>query len=155
MKGNEQIIAKLNDLLADELTAISQYMVHAEMCANWGYNRLAEAIEKRAIEEMKHAEQHIGRILFLEGKPIVSNLNPMHIGEEVLTQLKNDWEAERGAIQAYNDAIRLAAEAGDYGTFEMLKSILKDEEAHIDWIEAQLDQIKQLGIQGYLAEQLP
>ena len=154
MKGNEKVIAKLNFLLADELTAISQYMVHAEMCANWGFERLAETIEKRAIEEMKHAEKHIGRLLFLEGRPIVSELNKMHIGETVEIQLKSDWDAEHGAIQAYNDAIKLAAEVGDNGTREMLEDILQDEEAHIDWLEAQLDQIKQMGIQTYLSEQL-
>jgi bacterioferritin len=154
MKGNDKIIEKLNFLLADELTAVSQYMVQAEMCANWGYSHLAEVIEKRAIDEMKHAEKHIGRILFLEGMPIVSNLNPMHIGDAVEKQHKNDWDAESGAIIAYNDAIKLAVEVGDNGTREMLEAILKDEEDHIDWIEAQLDQIKQMGIQVYLAEQL-
>jgi bacterioferritin len=154
MKGNEKIIAKLNFLLADELTAISQYMVHAEMCANWGFERLAETIEKRAIEEMKHAEKHIGRLLFLEGRPIVSELNKMRIGESVEVQLKSDWDAEHGAIAAYNEAIKLAADLGDNGTREMLEDILQDEEAHIDWLEAQLDQIKQMGIQTYLSEQL-
>lgn len=154
MKGNDKIIAKLNFLLADELTAISQYMVHAEMCDNWGYKRLAEAIEKRAVDEMKHAEKHIARILFLEGKPIVSELNKMYIGETVEQQHRNDWESESGAIQAYNEAIKLAVEVGDNGTRELLESILKDEEDHIDWLEAQLDQIKQMGLQVYLAEQL-
>jgi len=154
MKGNDQVIAKLNFLLADELTAISQYMVQAEMCDNWGYKELAEAIEKRAIDEMKHAEKHIGRILFLEGKPVVSELNKIHIGEDVEAHHKNDWESENGAIQAYNDSIKLAVEVGDNGTRELLESILKDEEEHIDWIEAQLDQIKQMGIQVYLSEQL-
>jgi len=154
MKGNEKVIATLNFLLADELTAVSQYMVHSEMCANWMYAELAEKIEKRAIEEMKHAEKHIGRILFLEGVPIVSNLNKMSIGPDVETMLKNDEKAESGAIKAYNDAIKQAAELGDNGTREMLEDILGDEEAHIDWIEAQLDQIKQMGIQNYLVEQL-
>jgi bacterioferritin len=154
MKGNEKIIEILNFLLADELTAISQYMVQAEMCANWGYDQLAEVIEKRAIDEMKHAEKHIGRIIFLEGQPVVSNLNQIHIGGDVETHHKNDWEAENGAIKGYNDGIKLAVEVGDNGTREMLESILKDEEAHIDWIEAQLDQIKQMGIQAYLAEQM-
>jgi len=154
MKGNEKILGKLNFLLADELTAISQYMVQAEMCANWGYKELAEAIEKRAIDEMKHAEKHIGRILFLEGMPVVSELNKIHIGEDVEAHHKNDWEAENGAIQGYNDGIRLAVEVGDNGTREMLEGILKDEEDHIDWIEAQLDQIKQMGIQVYLSEKI-
>jgi bacterioferritin len=154
MKGNEQVIAKLNFLLADELTAVSQYMVHAGMCGNWRYEKLHGAIEKRAIDEMKHAEMHIDRLLFLEGTPIVSSLNKMHIGAAVEAQLKNDQGAESGAIQAYNDAIRLCVEVGDNGTREMLEGILKDEEAHIDWLEAQLDQITQMGIQNYLVEQL-
>jgi bacterioferritin len=154
MKGNEKVLEKLNFLLADELTAVSQYMVQAEMCANWGYKQLAETIEKRAIDEMKHAEKHIARIIFFEANPIVSELNKMHIGETVEAFHKNDWEAENGAIQGYNDAIRVAVEVGDNGTREILEAILKDEEDHIDWIEAQLDQIKQMGIQVYLAEQL-
>jgi bacterioferritin len=154
MKGNEKIIERLNALLADELTAISQYMVHSEMCANWGYERLHKAVEKRAIDEMKHAEKLIGRVIFLEGKPVVSGLNKISIGPEVEVQIKNDWAAEEGAVKAYNEGIRLAVEVGDNGTRELLESILKDEEAHIDWLEAQLDQIKQMGIQNYLVEQV-
>ena len=152
MKGNEKIIERLNALLADELTAISQYMVHSEMCANWGYERLHKAVEKRAIDEMKHAEKLIGRAIFLEGKPIVSNLNKISIGPEVEAQIKNDWAAEEGAVKAYNEGIRLAVEIGDNGTRDLLEANLVDEESHIDWIEAQLDQIKQMGIQNYLAE---
>ena len=154
MKGDERIIETLNARLADELTAISQYIVHSEMNANWGYEKLHEAIEKRAIEEMKHAEMLIARILFLEGRPIVSNLNEMHIGPEVEAQHKSDWAAEDAAIKSYNEDIRLATEVGDNGTRELLESILTDEEEHIDWIEAQLDQIKQMGIQNYLVEQI-
>jgi len=154
MKGNERIIEKLNDLLADELTAINQYVVHSEMCANWGYQRLHEADEKRAIDEMKHAEKLIGRLLFLEGRPIVSNLKKINIGAEIEAQHNNDWTAEEGAIKAYNEGIRLATEVGDNGTRELLESILKDEEDHIDWLEAQLDQIEQMGIQNYLVEQI-
>ena len=154
MKGNPKVIDALNFLLADELTAISQYIVHAEMCNNWGYEKLAGAIEKRAIEEMKHAETHIERILFLEGQPVVSNLNKMHIGPDVQTILTNDHSAEEGAIAGYNERIKLCADLGDNGTREILEHILKDEEAHIDWIEAQLDQIAQMGIQNYLVEQL-
>ncbi len=154
MKGNQKVIDELNFLLADELTAISQYMVHAEMCANWGYEKLAEAIEKRAISEMKHAEKHIGRILFLEGKPVVSTLNKITIGPDVLTILNNDHAAEEGAIKEYNKAIKLCTDEADNGTREILEDTLTDEEAHIDWIEAQLDQIKQMGIQNYLVEQL-
>jgi len=154
MKGNAKVIESLNMLLADELTAVNQYIVHSEMCANWGYDELHKAIEKRAIEEMKHAEMHIARILFLEGVPIVSDLKPMHIGDSVEKQHANDLAAEVGAVKAYNDAIKLAVEVGDNGTREMLESILKDEEAHLDWLEAQLDQIKQMGIQNYLSEQI-
>lgn len=154
MRGNTKIIDVLNDLLADELTAINQYMVHSEMCDNWGYEKLHQADEKRAIDEMKHAEKLIGRILFLEGIPIVSSLKKINIGADVEAQHKNDWDAEHGAIKAYNAAIALAIEVGDNGTRELLDSILNDEEDHIDWLEAQMDQIKQIGIQNYLVEQL-
>ena len=154
MKGNEKIIEHLNARLAEELTAINQYMVHAEMCDNWRYKRLDEEIEKRAIVEMKHAEKLIARILFLEGRPNVSNLNKIHIGAEVPDMHKNDHAAEEGAIRGYNESIRLAAEVGDNGTRDLLQSILKDEEDHIDWIEAQIDQIKQVGPQNYLVEQM-
>jgi bacterioferritin len=154
MKGNDQVIETLNALLADELAAINQYMVHSEMCADWGYERLHEAIEKRAIDEMKHAEKLIGRVLFLDGKPIVSELNPISIGSDVEAQLRSDLRAELGAVHAYNEGIRLTVDVGDNGTRELLDSILKDEEAHIDWLEAQLDQIEQIGIQNYLVEQI-
>ena len=154
MKGNEKIIEKLNDLLADELTAINQYMVHAEMCDNWRYEKLHKAIEKRAIMEMKHAEKLIARILFLEGCPVVSNLKKIHIGAEVSVQLQNDREAEHDAIKSYNNGVRVAVELADNGTRDLLGSILVDEEDHIDWIEGQLDQIKQMGIKIYLAEQI-
>jgi bacterioferritin len=154
MKGNEKIIAKLNDLLADELTAINQYMVHAEMVEDWGYGRLHEAVEKRAITEMKHAEKLIGRILFLEGRPVVSKLNKINIGAEVPEQHKNDWHAENEAIKSYNEGIKLASELGDNGTRDLLQAILNDEEEHIDWLEAQLEQMEQLGVQNYLVEQL-
>lgn len=154
MKGNANIIVTLNALLADELTAINQYMVHSEMCANWGFERLHKAIEKRAVEEMKHAEKLIGRIVFLEGVPVVSRLNELHIGAEVEAQLANDHAAEATAIKAYNKGIAQAVQAGDNGSRELLESILKDEEDHIDWLEAQLDQIKQMGVQNYLAQQM-
>jgi bacterioferritin len=154
MKGNEKILETLNTLLADELTAINQYMVQSEMCADWGYEKLHEAIEKRAIDEMKHAEKLIGRIIFLEGKPIVSNLNKINIGATVDQQHKNDHEAEVGAIKSYNNAIKLAVEVGDNGTRDLFEEILEDEEVHIDWIESQLDQIEQMGLQVYLGEQL-
>jgi bacterioferritin len=154
MKGNEKILETLNSLLADELTAINQYMVQSEMCANWGYEKLHESIEKRAIDEMKHAEKLIGRIIFLEGKPIVSNLNKINIGGTIDAQHNNDREAEETAIKAYNDAIKLAVEVGDNGSRDLFEEILEDEENHIDWIESQLDQIEQMGLQVYLGEQL-
>ena len=154
MKGNDQIIATLNDLLADELTAINQYMVQSEMCDNWGYEKLHKGIEKEAIDEMKHAEKLIARILFLEGSPTVSRLKAIHIGNDVPAFLQNNWNAEAGAITAYNAGIKLAVEVGDHGTRELLDAILKDEEGHIDWIEAQRDQIGQMGIGPYLSEQI-
>ena len=154
MKGNQKILETLNMLLADELTAINQYMVQSEMCADWGYEKLHEVIEKRAIDEMKHAEKLIGRIIFLEGKPIVSNLNKINIGGTVDVQHKNDHKAEEMAIKAYNDAIKLAVEVGDNGSRDLFEEILEDEEEHIDWIESQMDQIDQMGLQVYLGEQL-
>jgi bacterioferritin len=153
VKGNDNVIDRLNFLLADELTAVSQYMVHSEMCANWGYGKIADVIEKRAIDEMKHAEKLIGRILFLEGKPVVSNLNPMHIGGEIPEQIDNDCGAEDGAVHAYNDAIRLCTVEGDSGTRELLEDILEDEEEHIDWLENQQIQIAQMGLPIYLLAQ--
>jgi bacterioferritin len=153
MKGNEKILTTLNSLLADELTAINQYMVHSEMCDNWGYERLHETIEKRAIDEMRHAETVIARILFLEGRPIVNVLREIHIGQDVQNQIKIDHDEELKADKAYNAAIKVARELDDNVTREMLEKILKDEEAHIDWLEAQLDQINQMGIQNYLSEQ--
>ncbi len=154
MKGNEKIIAMLNEMLSDELTAINQYMVHSEMCDNWGYTRLHKAMEKRAIDEMKHAEKLIGRVLFLEGKPDVSKYGKITIGADVPHQMRNDLAAEAGAIEAYNKSIKMAQDAGDNGTRELLESILKDEEAHLDWLEAQNDQISQLGVQNYLSEHI-
>jgi bacterioferritin len=153
MKGNEDLIKKLDTLLADELTAINQYMVHSEMCANWGYDRLHEAVEKRAKQEMHHAEKLIARIIFLEGTPTVSKLNPIHIGAEVPKQLQSDLEAERHAVQLYNEAIHLADESNDAATRTMLESILNDEDQHIDWVEEQLDQIAQMSVPLYLSAQ--
>jgi bacterioferritin len=152
MKGNEKIIESLNFLLGDELTAINQYMVHSEMCANWGYERLHSIIEKRAIEEMKHAEKLIARILFLDGIPVVSVLNKISIGAHVENQLNNDLIAEYHSVKIYNESIHLTVKLSDNGTRELLESILLDEEKHIDWIEAQLNQIDQMGIQTYLSD---
>lgn len=154
MKGNEKIIEILNLRLSEELGSINQYIVHAEMCANWGYTKLHEVIEKRAITEMKHAEKIIERILYLEGRPNVSKLSQINIGKDVEAQLQSDYEAEKIAINGYNEAIKACVEAGDNGTRELFKSNLVEEEEHIDWIEAQMDQIKQMGLQVYLSKQI-
>ena len=150
MKGKPEIIEKLNFLLADELTAVNQYFVHAEECGDWGYEVLHESIEKRSIGEMKHAEKLISRILFLEGTPTVDKLNKMHIADSVPGMLENDRKAEVEAIKNYNEAIKLASDLLDNGTKELLDGILKDEEAHLDYIEEQLDQIAQMGLEHYL-----
>lgn len=153
MQGNDRIIAVLNQLLADELTAISQYMVHSEMCSNWGYEKLHSAIGQQAHDEMHHAEWLIRRILFLEGVPVVSKLNPIRIGQSVLEMVNNDQEDELGAIVAYNNAIGLAHEVADQSTADLLLEILKMEEGHADWAEVQRAQIRQMGIENYLANQ--
>lgn len=154
MKGNEKILATLNSLLADELTAINQYMVHSEMCDDWGYEKLHKHFEKRAIDEMKHAERLIGRILFLEGTPIVSELKRIHIGSSIDKQLAYDHEAEEGAIEAYNEAIALAGELRDAATRDFLQGILNDEDAHMDGIEGLQGQVEQMGLQVFLATQV-
>ena len=150
MKGNAQLLQTLNGLLADELGAINQYMVHAEMVENWGYGKLNKMIRARAITEMKHAETLIERMLFLEGVPVVDKLSAIHIGSDVPKQFDNDLGAEMGAIRSYNAAIKLAQDVGDNATKEILDSILKDEDAHVDEIETQQDQIKQMGLPQYL-----
>jgi bacterioferritin len=154
MKGNQELIKSLNSLLADELSAINQYMVHSEMCANWGYEKLHQHFEKRAIDEMKHAEKLIGRILFLEGIPIVSELKAIHIGSEVPKQLDHDHKAEEGAIAAYNAAIKLAGEVNDFATRELLEGILNDEDRHIDGIEELQDQISHMTLPIFLTTQV-
>ncbi len=154
MKGNPQVLAHLNLMLADELTAINQYIVHSEMCDNWGYSELHKKIEERAIVEMKHAETLIARILFFEGNPTVSNLNKINIGKDVKAMLENDLNSELSAHAGYNEGIRIAVDNSDNGTREIFEEILGDEEDHIDWIEAQLDQISQMSLQNYLVEQV-
>jgi bacterioferritin len=154
MKGDPKLIETLNSLLADELTAINQYMVHSEMCDNWGYDKLHKLIEKRAITEMRHAEKLIGRILFLEGTPVVSNLKSIHIGADIPKMFANDHEAEIGAVKSYNAGIVLAGDLKDYATREVLEQILKDEDAHVDEIEAIQDQIGQMGLQVFLSIQV-
>ena len=154
MKGNDKIIVALNQLLADELTAISQYMVHSEMCDNWGYEKLHKAIEGQALDEMHHAEWLIARIIFLEGMPIVSRLNPLKIGKTVPEIIGYDKEAELAAVHAYNNAARLAHEVDDQATVDLLIKNLKMEEDHEDWGEKQESQIEQMGLQDYLANQV-
>jgi bacterioferritin len=154
MKGNDAVVAKLNQALAEELTAINQYMVHSEMCANWGYAKLHEAIEKQAIDEMRHAEWLIARILFLEGIPIVSTLHAIRIGKTAEEMVVNDLNTEYAAVRLYNEGVKLAEKSGDAGTRELLTKILEMEEAHVDWGEAQRDQIAQMGFPTYLAQQL-
>jgi bacterioferritin len=150
MKGKPDILSTLNGLLAEELTAINQYMVHSEMCDQWGYEALHKAIEKQAIDEMKHAEKLIQRIIFLEGSPTVSRLNTIKIGKTVEEMVTNDQDAEQVAVEAYNVAIKKAIEHQDHGTREILDHILKDEEAHLDWNEQQRELIAQMGLQNYL-----
>ena len=154
MQGDARVIEELNARLAEELTAINQYFVHAEMCEDWHYGRLAEAIKKRSITEMKHAEKLIERILFLEGRPIVSNLLQMNIGGTVPDMHRNDLALEHGAVKDYNDSIKLAVEVGDNGTKMLLEQILSDEEDHVDWLEAQIELISQVGEANYLAQQI-
>ena len=154
MQGDKRIIEAMNGLLSDELTAISQYMVHSEMCDDWGYEALHKHFEKRAMDEMKHAEKLIGRILFLEGRPIVSSLGKINIGSAVDKQLANDRMAEEGAIKAYNDAIALAAELRDAATRDFLQSILNDEDSHMDGIESLLSRIEQMGMPAFLTTQV-
>jgi bacterioferritin len=154
MKGDPKLIKVLNSLLADELTAINQYMVHSEMCGAWGYEKLHKVIEKRAIDEMKHAEKLIGRILFLEGLPIVSELKKLYIGADVPKMFASDKKAEDGAIKAYNDAIILAGDVKDFATRDLLQTILNDEDAHMDAIEEVQDQIGQMTLPIFLTTQV-
>ena len=154
MKGNPKLIETLNSLLSDELTAINQYMVHAEMCENWGYEKLNKTIQKRAVAEMKHAEKLIGRILFLEGIPVVSELRKMNVGSDVPNMFTSDHGLEASAINNYNAAIALAGDIKDFATREILESILNEEDGHIDEIEAIQDRITQIGIQIFLSTQV-
>lgn len=153
MKGNKELITVLNSLLADELTAINQYMVHSEMCENWGYGKLHMAIRSQAMDEMHHAEWLIERIIFFEGAPTVSHLNPIKIGKTVAEMISKDLEDEFNAINSYNSAIKLAREVDDQGTVDLLTKILKMEEGHEDWNEIQRSQIDQMGLENYLVIQ--
>ncbi len=154
MKGNANVIDALNGLLAGELTAINQYIVHAEMCEDWGYAKLHSHFEKRAIQEMRHAEKLIGRILFLEGTPKVSQLEKINIGQDVPGQLAFDHAAEEDTIKRYNAAIALCMESLDNATKSFLQEILNDEDVHIDGIEELQDQVKQMGLEIFLSTQM-
>ena len=153
MKGNEKVIDGLNEALSEELTAINQYFLHAEMCESWGYGKLAASIKKQSIDEMKHAEQIIERILFLDGSPNMIKYRKLNIGQNVPDMLANDLILEIEAVGMYNRLIIESAEAKDYGTAEMLKKLLKDEEAHVDELEEQQSRIAGMGLQNYLALQ--
>ncbi len=154
MKGDPKVIEILNEVLTAELTAINQYFVHAEMCENWGYDRLLHAIRKESIEEMKHAEKLIERVLFLEGIPNVQRLWNIRIGENVLEIFKSDLALELEALPRLNEGIETCRELGDNNSRHLLEEILEDEEEHVDWLEAQLSLIEQVGLQNYLAEQI-
>lgn len=154
MKGNPKLIEALNGLLADELTAVNQYMVHSEMCDQWGYEKLHKHFEKRAIDEMKHAEKLIGRILYLEGLPTVTVLRKIHIGATVEQQLQNDMMAEAEAIKAYNEAIALAGDLKDLATADVLQQILNDEDEHMEGIEALRSQVTQMSLPVFLTTQV-
>lgn len=153
MKGNDQLIERLNDLLSDEITAINQYQVHAEMAENWGYKRLYKQIRERSITEMKHMDKLIERILFLEGRPIVSRLKEIRIAGEVPGMFENDLSLEMGAVRNYNQAIKLAVDVGDNATKDLLEEILADEDDHVDEIEGNQDRIQQMGLGVYLSTQ--
>ena len=153
MKGNKKLLTVLDQLLADELTAINQYMVHSEMCENWGYNKLHVDIRKQALDEMHHAEWLIERIIFFEGTPTVSKLNPIKIGKTVSEMINNDNNDELDAVRSYNEAIKLARTVDDQGTIDLLSRILKMEEGHVDWAEIQRAQIDQMGMENYLVNQ--
>ena len=154
MKGKPEIIDALNDVLTGELTAVNQYFLHARMCENWGYKRLGAKVRAESIDEMKHADKLIGRILFLEGLPNLQRLDTLHIGQTVVEQMKSDLELEYAAVKRLNDGIRLCRDKGDNTSEALLQEILVSEEDHIDWIETQLGLIEKLGETAYLAEQL-
>ena len=153
MRGNDKVIAVLNEMLKEELTAINQYFVHAEMCENWGYKKLSGYIKKQSIGEMKHAEELLERILFLDGTPQMAQTLALKIGDNVKAQIENDLALEVSAVAAYNKAVKLATEQGDNGSRDLLVRLLKDEEEHVDWLEAQLHMIGEIGYEQYLSNQ--
>ena len=154
MKGDAKVIALLNQVLKAELTAINQYFLHAEMCENWGYERMAKHTRKESIEEMTHAEKLMERILLLDGSPNMSDYFKINIGQTLADQLKNDLQLEYDAVKRLNSGIETCVNAGDNGSRELVEKILIDEEHHIDWLEGQLHAISEMGIQNYLSQQL-
>jgi bacterioferritin len=154
MKGDAKVIELLNEVLTNELTTINQYFLHARMCENWGYERLWKKVKHESIDEMKHADRVIERILYLDGLPNVQRLGKVNVGETVEEQLRLDLESEKHNIGALNRGVELARNAGDNGTAELLEELLVDEEEHANWLEAQLALVAQVGIQNYLAQQV-
>jgi bacterioferritin len=154
MKADPEVIRILNDLLTNELTAINQYFIHAKMCANWGFTQLATTIRAESIDEMKHADQVIDRILYLDGVPNLQRLNKLRVGETVREMLQSDVELEYAALKFLNESIEIVSKLNDRGTEELLRAILVGEEAHTDWLETQLGLIDKLGEQAYLAQKL-
>jgi bacterioferritin len=154
MKGDPQVIDALSDVLAAELTAINQYFLHAKMCENWGYKKLAHKKREESIEEMKDADAIIDRILYFDGVPNMMRMNPVKVGEDAVEQHELDLALEKGAVERLNKAIALCVQKGDNGTRELLERILKGEEHSIDWLETQLHLIKEIGKERYLAEQI-
>ncbi|HUI57840.1 MAG TPA: bacterioferritin [Bryobacteraceae bacterium] len=154
MNGNPKVITELNAALKEELTAISQYFLHAEMCENWKYDKLGDYIKKQSIDEMKHAEALIERILFLDGTPNLTELLSLSVGQNVKEQIANDLKLEINAVAMYNRSIQIARDEGDNASRELFERLLKDEEGHVDWLEAQLHQMKEIGYERYLSQQI-
>ena len=154
MKGNDKVIQTLNDVLTAELTSINQYFIHAKMCQNWGFHKLAKKIRDESIDEMKHADIVISRILFLEGVPNLQRYHKLHVGETVKEQFESDLQLEYAAIAFLNQGIKAARDAHDNASEDLMTRILVSEEVHTDWLETQLELIKQVGEQNYLAQQI-
>ena len=154
MKGHPKVLEILNELLTNELTSVNQYFVHAKMCENWGYERLAKKVRAESIDEMKHADTLISRILYLDGVPNLQRLGKVNVGQTVQEQLTLDLDLEKGAIKFLNDSIETVRSLGDHGTFELMVDILTSEEEHADWLEAQHELIAQVGLQNYLSQQI-
>ena len=154
MKGNAKVIAALNEALHEELLAINQYFLHSEMCENWKYEALSKFIKKQSIDEMKHAEKLVERIVFLDATPTLTGPTQLKVGKNVKEQLASDLELELGAVKMYNHAVKLSRDEGDNASAEMFEDLLKDEEEHVDWLEGQMHQIAEIGYERYLSEQI-